>query len=244
VVAGGLLVNFQTWATRWVDNTPQMFMLHGASYAVNEAGTVIVGHYTPPATIGRAYRWTFNGLSGDAPLGLDLGTTPGPVPETRRSLAQGVSEDGSKVVGYALRYDATVPASQYPKVAFLWTEATGMVELNAYLPTVGVNLDGWDLRVANGISADGRVIVGTGIHNGLTRGFIVTLGNSPPCSYPDFNGDGDFGTDQDILAFFACLSGNCCPACIPNGGDFNGDGDFGTDQDIEAFFRYLSSGPC
>jgi hypothetical protein len=58
----------------------------------------------------------------------------------------------------------------------------------------------------------------------------------------DFNGDGDFGTDQDIEAFFACLSGACCLNC--GSGDFNGDGDFGTDQDIESFFRVLSGAAC
>jgi hypothetical protein len=62
-----------------------------------------------------------------------------------------------------------------------------------------------------------------------------------PC-FGDFNGDGDFGTDQDIEAFFACLSGACCAACGP--ADFNGDGDTGTDQDIEAFFRVLSGAAC
>jgi hypothetical protein len=64
---------------------------------------------------------------------------------------------------------------------------------------------------------------------------------APTCT-PDFNNDGDTGTDQDIEAFFACLAGNCCPAC--GSADFNGDGDFGTDQDIEAFFRVLAGGPC
>jgi hypothetical protein len=67
---------------------------------------------------------------------------------------------------------------------------------------------------------------------------VVACGNS------DFNGDGDFGTDQDIEAFFACLAGNCCATCWPGGSDFNGDGDFGTDQDIESFFRVLGGGPC
>ncbi|HYE61796.1 MAG TPA: matrixin family metalloprotease [Phycisphaerales bacterium] len=56
----------------------------------------------------------------------------------------------------------------------------------------------------------------------------------------DFNGDGDFGTDGDIEAFFACLGGSCCPTC--GGSDFNGDGDIGTDQDIEYFFRVLGGG--
>jgi hypothetical protein len=64
------------------------------------------------------------------------------------------------------------------------------------------------------------------------------------CGNQDFNGDGDFGTDQDIEAFFACLGGTCCAECWPAGADFNGDGDIGTDQDIEAFFRVLGGGWC
>jgi hypothetical protein len=62
------------------------------------------------------------------------------------------------------------------------------------------------------------------------------------CGSADFNGDGDTGTDADIEAFFACLSGNCCAACGTI--DFNHDGDFGTDGDIEAFFRVLGGGSC
>jgi hypothetical protein len=58
----------------------------------------------------------------------------------------------------------------------------------------------------------------------------------------DFNNDGDAGTDGDIEAFFACLAGNCCPAC--DSADFNGDGDVATDADIEAFFRVLAGGAC
>jgi hypothetical protein len=58
----------------------------------------------------------------------------------------------------------------------------------------------------------------------------------------DVDGDTVAGTDQDIQAFFACLSGNCCPLC--EGSDFNGDGDFGTDRDIESFFRVLAGAPC
>jgi hypothetical protein len=64
------------------------------------------------------------------------------------------------------------------------------------------------------------------------------------CGSSDFNGDGDFGTDADIEAFFACLGGNCCAECFCQGSDFNGDGDFGTDGDIEAFFRVLAGGNC
>jgi hypothetical protein len=64
------------------------------------------------------------------------------------------------------------------------------------------------------------------------------------CGTSDYNGDGDFGTDADIEAFFACLGGTCCETCWHLGSDFNGDGDFGTDGDIESFFRVLGGGSC
>jgi len=85
---------------------------------------------------------------------------------------------------------------------------------------------------------------------GVGGAYVVTLGGisgascGPVCGTSDFNGDTDFGTDQDIEAFFACLAGFCCPTCYAGGSDFNGDGDFGTDQDIEAFFRVLAGGNC
>jgi len=77
-----------------------------------------------------------------------------------------------------------------------------------------------------------------------TRTIQVTGRVLPPCGTSDFNGDGDFGTDADIEAFFACLGGTCCPTCFEGGSDFNGDGDFGTDADIESFFRVLGGSPC
>jgi hypothetical protein len=62
------------------------------------------------------------------------------------------------------------------------------------------------------------------------------------CSGPDFNHDGDAGTDADIEAFFACLAGSCCASC--DSADIDADGDTGTDADIEAFFRVLAGGSC
>ncbi|HYE61306.1 MAG TPA: hypothetical protein VD997_04860 [Phycisphaerales bacterium] len=72
----------------------------------------------------------------------------------------------------------------------------------------------------------------------------ITDITGPTCGDQDFNGDGDFGTDADIEAFFACLGGNCCASCFAGGADFNGDGDIGTDADIESFFRVLGGGAC
>jgi hypothetical protein len=70
------------------------------------------------------------------------------------------------------------------------------------------------------------------------------VGVVPACGSADFNCDGDVGTDADIDAFFACLSGNCPPPPCSSTADFNADGDVGTDSDIEAFFRVLAGGPC
>jgi CHRD domain/Immunoglobulin domain len=72
----------------------------------------------------------------------------------------------------------------------------------------------------------------------------LTVNAGSTCDSPDFDCDGDVGTDADIEAFFACLGGNCpAPPCT-NSADFNHDGDIGTDADIEAFFRVLGGGPC
>jgi trimeric autotransporter adhesin len=94
------------------------------------------------------------------------------------------------------------------------------------------------------VTPDGDLVVGGGFFqlDGEGRMFFARWHTCPACGSSDFNGDGDFGTDQDIEAFFACLAGFCCPAC--GSSDFNHDGDFGTDADIEAFFRVIAGAPC
>jgi hypothetical protein len=77
----------------------------------------------------------------------------------------------------------------------------------------------------------------------LSGGYWTSV-DAPGCGSADFNCDGDIGTDADIEAFFACLSGNCPASPCPNTADFNADGDVGTDSDIEAFFRVLAGGNC
>ncbi len=86
-------------------------------------------------------------------------------------------------------------------------------------------------------------------NNGFHGTDTVVINVVPPtsgggCGSADFNCDGDIGTDSDISAFFACISGNCPPAPCQSTADFNGDGDLGTDADIDAFFRVLGGGTC
>jgi hypothetical protein len=119
---------------------------------------VIVGHSNAAGSSYRAWRWTREtGM-------VNLGALPG----ATISFAAAVSGDGAAVVG-----NSVFPTGS-PR-AFLWTSALGVVDLNDYLPTLGIDLSGWVLTNATGASADGGTIVGTGIHNGATEGWVAVL---------------------------------------------------------------------
>jgi uncharacterized membrane protein len=115
---------------------------------------------------------------------------------------------------------------------YVFRRGAGMVELSSFLDHYGLQGCGEQFR---GISANGRVMVAVG--NGSSC--VIDLG---ACGSADFDHNGLAATDQDIEAFFGCLSGDCCTWC--DGADFNFDGDTGTDEDIEAFLRVLAGGNC
>jgi uncharacterized protein (TIGR03382 family) len=75
--------------------------------------------------------------------------------------------DGTMVVG-----EFNVNSSEE---GFLWTPTLGIQRLETYLPTLGVDLTGWSIGTATGVSADGQTIVGKGSYNGVARGWIVTI---------------------------------------------------------------------
>ena len=226
--------DFDCRAFRWSesDGIQDLGVLPGANeswaLAVSADGSTIVGHCRGPDDRMRATRWRNGGI---APMAV--------LANTHEGTPRAVSADGAVIVGstgfirngFELHFHAT-----------MWSRYTGVVDLNGYLPYLGVDLTGWVLQRANGVSADGRTIVGDGSFNGAQRGFVLTL--PPPCGTADFNNDADHGTDADIQAFFACLGGDCCPTCPEAGADFDGDGVAATDADIESFFRVLAGGSC
>jgi probable HAF family extracellular repeat protein len=173
----------------------------------------------------RAFRWTAQG--GMTSLGI--------VPGALQSTAQCTNEDGSVVGG-------SCPLSSNVTIASLWTQATGMVDVNTLLSSAGANLTGWRLVEVRGANGVGSIIAGAAVHNGRQEAWISGLPSR--CGSADFNCDGDVGTDADIESFFACLAGNCPSAPCTSTADFNADGDVGTDADIEAFFRVLAGGSC
>ncbi|HLP84047.1 MAG TPA: hypothetical protein VK157_06830 [Phycisphaerales bacterium] len=64
------------------------------------------------------------------------------------------------------------------------------------------------------------------------------------CDGIDFNGNGVFPEDQDVVDFFNVLAGADCPPGTCNDIDFNNNGVFPEDQDVVDFFNVLAGGTC
>ena len=62
------------------------------------------------------------------------------------------------------------------------------------------------------------------------------------CDDIDFNNNGVFPEDQDVVDFFDVLAGGSCPFCADI--DFNNNGVFPEDQDVIDFFNVLAGGAC
>ena len=158
-----------TEAFRWTEAGGMVGLgdLAGGSYAsygygVSADGSVVVG-YSSSTSGTEAFRWTeAGGMVG-------LGDLPG---GGFYSYAYDVSADGSVVVGY----------SGLPSVseAFIWDEDNGMQSLQSVLEGYGLDLSGWALRRAYGISDDGTVIVGWGTNPlGSQEAFLADLSQVP-----------------------------------------------------------------
>jgi probable HAF family extracellular repeat protein len=127
--------------------------------AVNSDGSVVVGDaYLTGNTATHAFRWTSAG--GMADLGALGGTY---------SSAAAMNSSGSVIVGESTLSDN---ATHH---AFRWTSATGIADLNTLLSNAGVSMTGVTLYSANGISANGQIIAGSGARTagGNTQAYIV-----------------------------------------------------------------------
>lgn len=114
--------------------------------ASSRNGAVIVGRGRSDAGF-EAFRWTeAGGMEG---LG-DLGAPPG----SFFSEASDVSGSGRVIVGIA-----GAPSGNR---AFIWDPISGMRDLKTVLESEGLNLFGWTLTWAYGVSEDGRAFAGVG----------------------------------------------------------------------------------
>ncbi len=115
-----------------------------SAFAASFDGSVIVGYGTPGTGINHGVIWTDAGIMsvGDLPGGADI------------CRLYDVSADGSIAVG--LGNDAS------GRAAVIWDPENGLRKLSTLVAGLGVDLTGWTLETAEGISADGDVIVGNG----------------------------------------------------------------------------------
>ena len=119
--------------------------------------------------------------------------------------------------------------------------ANGMRRLQTVLTKdFGLDLTGYVLRDATGISADGTTIVGLARRIGIgTEAWIATLAPTPPCTLlGDLNQDGVINGD-DIDGFVRLIIG-----LPPEPGEDPSCADFGTgtlDGDTAAFIIALMS---
>ena len=150
VFAGSVCSTWTCYAFRW---TAEIGMVNldiprdissVEAYDVSADGGTIVGYVRGNSGGREAFRWTAEG----GMLGL------GRLPDFSYSEAYGTSADGAVVVGRNTRRGAGE--------AFLWTAGEGMQQISALLTSAGVNVSGWTLLEAWGVSDDGTVIVGYG----------------------------------------------------------------------------------
>ncbi len=120
--------------------------VRSTAFATSADGSVIVGRGF--SAIGNEpFRWT----TTEGMVGL------GHLPGLSGGQASAVSTDGSVIVGSMM--PVALPG------AFVWTAVDGMRSIQDILVNdLGLDLTGWILEEATGVSADGQTIVGTGIN--------------------------------------------------------------------------------
>jgi hypothetical protein len=145
------------------------------------------------------------------------------------------------VFGYYTKFENNEPAGDRP---FYWSPRAGFVDLQpanapplqvGVVPQIVVSPDGTRVAVS------GTLLTGD---PGLLR---VALPQEPAvCDSIDFNNDGLFPSDDDLVSFLTVLAGGSCGASLGdcNDIDFNNDGLFPSDDDLLAYLRVLAGGNC
>jgi probable HAF family extracellular repeat protein len=141
------------------------------AYGLSADGSVVVGGSNSANNTngGEAFHWTQ--ATGMVGLGDLFGSS-------FDSYATRVSADGSVVVG------GSNSANGFK--AFIWNRTQGMKSLQEILTNYGLNLTGWTLGSAWGISADGLTVVGWGYNpSGNTEAWIARLDPQNNPSVPE-----------------------------------------------------------
>ncbi|MBS3734378.1 MAG: hypothetical protein KGY99_05570, partial [Phycisphaerae bacterium] len=170
---GAVIVGWSEWtyqALRWVAGHNDPDHLGGLAseepyskaHAVSGDGSVVVGFSRNSNDKYEAFRWA----DGDGMTGLGFLSDENAYLDSR---AKAVSANGAVVVGHSQNGSGE-------QRAFVWDAASGMHAVTEVLTDEGVDLAGWTLTEAAGVSHDGGVIVGTGTNpEGDTEAWIATV---------------------------------------------------------------------
>jgi uncharacterized membrane protein len=137
------------------------------THGVNADGMTVAGTIWDPAFSNFAFVSTATD-NGNIRIPTPMnGMTP------LRSNIWDVSDDGQVLVGDV---DPSMPGTMVPMQATVWKPDGGAQPLMAMAMGARIDLLGWQLTRAYGVSADGKVIVGEGRDpNGVRGGFILRL---------------------------------------------------------------------
>ncbi|QDV75074.1 hypothetical protein [Botrimarina mediterranea] len=143
------------------------------------------------------------------------------------AVATGVSGDGSVVIGEISSSSYKGQCIDCESTPFLWDEARGMRELSAVLQLdYGLDLSGWTLNEATGISDDGTTIIGNGRNpTGQNEAWRAVLARTTPLGDIDFDGDVD---PQDYAQLKLNLGANSADSAV-----FYADGDLNADGRVD-----------
>ena len=196
VIVGWAAAPFGTWQpTVWVDGVlTTLEATEGFCEAeiVTPDGTTVFGTTYEP--VGRkffAVAWDWDGATWGRRI---LGALNGTAPEQGYVAPKDCTPDGRLVVGYNQFFWGN-------STGFLWTEATGMVDIVTFASSLGIPFPtDFDVQSLTGVSDDGSVLLGVGqdtFYPYNTRSFLIHLDGG--VGAPEIAGR--FGDDVTLRAW-------------------------------------------
>lgn len=158
-------------AAIWVNGVESVLTTSSGSFLgeaadVSNDGNWVVGQGTSLNSFS-VWRWS-------AATGVQNLFNPG---AGNRTAVSTISDDGGLVLGYTRGFSSPPVTGR----GWVWSEATGKLDLTDLALSQGINLGGVTLAMPSAISADGMTIAGTASNN---QAFVLRL-NAPVVAVPE-----------------------------------------------------------
>jgi uncharacterized membrane protein len=149
-------------------------LTHSRAFGISRDGSTVVGQSRGGNGLVQAVYWRGGTVTG---LGFLSGCSPTSPFESSDCVtsALAANADGSVIVGRSL-----LAANNGNDLAWRWTAASGMQDLNLFATNAGINLGGYVLTDAVGLSDDGQYIAGNANNGTQQRGYVLSIAAGPP----------------------------------------------------------------